>query len=63
MTLCSAPSGGRRTRLGCERSIDTRRGNRPPVAAREVRSWASVFALVALGMLALETIAAVVVSR
>ena len=34
-----------------------------PVAAEEVRSWASVFALVALGMLVLETIAAVVVSN
>lgn len=33
------------------------------MAAEEVRSWASVFGLVALGMLVLETIAAVVVSN
>ena len=33
------------------------------MTAKSVRSWASVFALVALGMLALETTAAVVVSN
>jgi hypothetical protein len=37
--------------------------HRHPKTAKAVRSWPSVFALVALGMLALETTAAVVVAN